>query len=516
MRQKSSIHKQVFIVIAISTLIRLILASLLELGNDEVYYWTYALYPDASHFDHPPMVGFLIQASTFNLLLTDDFFLRLGPIVLAAFNTWIIFLIGAKIKDERTGLFASLLFTSSIYCSLIAGFAIIPDAPQVFFWLLSLYLMLDFLPASIITRDHRIRFILFSICAGLAMLSKYHSVFLWIGAMGYILFYNRKWLLDYSLYVSLALSFIIITPIIYWNVKHDFISFTFHGNRVTTAFQLRPDYFLREIGGQIAYNNPVNYVLIIIALIGLLQKKVAINNSIRILLLTSLPLYFTFTGFSLFRSTLPHWTGPSFISLIIIAAIYWSARLQNSNGTSAIPLPIILPSYFLIFLLCVAVYIINYSPLQLGKTGDTRNQGNADFTQDLYGWQHIGEEFQKIALREEETGDMQKDAGLISYRWFPGAHEDFYVASPMHRNLYLIGELNDTHKYYWINQQRGKLTPGKDYYHIAVTNYYRDPNTIFGSEFEKIIPLDTINVFRINTLMRQAYVYKLENYKGTP
>jgi hypothetical protein len=514
MRQKNTIHKQVFIVIAISTLIRLILASLLELGNDEVYYWTYALYPDASHFDHPPMVGFLIQASTLNLRLADDFFLRLGPIVLAAFNTWIIFLIGAKIKDERTGLFASLLFTSSIYCSLIAGFAIIPDAPQVFFWLLSLYLMLDFLPASIITHDHRIRFILFSICAGLAMLSKYHSAFLWIGAMGYILFYNRKWLSDYSLYISLALSFIIITPIIYWNVKHDFISFTFHGNRVTTAFQFRPDYFLREIGGQIAYNNPVNYVLIIIALIGLLQKKIAIDNSIRILLLTSLPLYFTFTGFSLFRSTLPHWTGPSFISLIIIAAIYWSARLHSKEGFT-IPTLIILPSYFLVLLLCAAVYIINYSPLQLGKR-DTRNLGNGDFTQDLYGWQQIGEEFKKIATREEERGTMQKNADLISYRWFPGAHEDFYMASLMHRNLYLIGELNDTHKYYWINEQRGGLTTGKDYYHIAVTNYYRDPNIIFGSEFEKITVLDTINVLRMNTLMRQAYVYKLENYKGKP
>ncbi|HEY8936529.1 MAG TPA: hypothetical protein VIM65_14980, partial [Cyclobacteriaceae bacterium] len=196
-----------------------------------------------------------------------------------------------------------------------------------------------------------------------------------------------------------------------------------------------------------------------------------------------------------------------------IAAIYWSTRL-HSNETFSIPKLILLPSCFLATLLCAAVYVINYSPLQLGKTKDAKNLGSGDFTQDMYGWQHIGEEFQKIALREEDRGTMQKNADLISYRWFPGAHEDFYVASLMHRNLYLIGELNDTHKYYWINQQRGGLTRGKDYYHIAVTNYYRDPNIIFGSAFEKIIPLDTINVYRMNTLMRQAYVYKLENYKG--
>lgn len=44
------------ILMAASLLIRALAAGLLELGNDEVYYWTYALFPDWSHFDHPPML----------------------------------------------------------------------------------------------------------------------------------------------------------------------------------------------------------------------------------------------------------------------------------------------------------------------------------------------------------------------------------------------------------------------------------------------------------------------------
>ncbi|HSG68384.1 MAG TPA: hypothetical protein VK994_06745, partial [Bacteroidales bacterium] len=60
--------RALIILILLSLIVRGFLAAFLEFGNDEVYYWTYALYPDLSHFDHPPMVGFLIQLSTLDLL----------------------------------------------------------------------------------------------------------------------------------------------------------------------------------------------------------------------------------------------------------------------------------------------------------------------------------------------------------------------------------------------------------------------------------------------------------------
>jgi hypothetical protein len=48
--------KKVLWLIIISAVVKLITASLLELGNDEVYYWTYALQPDWNHF-RPPAHG---------------------------------------------------------------------------------------------------------------------------------------------------------------------------------------------------------------------------------------------------------------------------------------------------------------------------------------------------------------------------------------------------------------------------------------------------------------------------
>ncbi len=77
-------RKKLVTLIIVSTCIRCIVAVFTGLGNDEVYYWTYAQHLQWNYFDHPPLVAVLIRFSTFNFLLQDVFFLRLGAIALAA------------------------------------------------------------------------------------------------------------------------------------------------------------------------------------------------------------------------------------------------------------------------------------------------------------------------------------------------------------------------------------------------------------------------------------------------
>jgi hypothetical protein len=232
----------------------------------------------------------------------------------------------------------------------------------------------------------------------------------------------------------------------------------------------------------------------------------------RVLLWITIPLWIVFTSFSIFRSTLPHWTSPAFIPLILIAAAYWSERKPEQKP---IFFWVKFPTYFLVTLLFVALYLINYSPFQLGKKSSVSKFGEDDFTQDLYGWNQVGESFKTISGREEMAGTMPPGSGVVSYKWFPGAHLDFYAARPAIRDLFLIGEMNDIHKYAWINLQRGGLKKGNDYYHIAVSNVYRDPTKLFGGYFERIEPIDTVEIKRSNKIMRYAFFYRLKNYNGT-
>ncbi len=203
MLSNKTTNKALFILIGISTVIRAILASNLDLGNDEVYYWTYALYPDWSHFDHPPMVGFTIQLFSLNLLFDSEFFIRLGAIVFGSINTFIIFKIGQRIKDDLTGLYAAILYNTSIYSFIIAGTFILPDSPQLFFWLLSTYFALGTITSTEITKENKKNLLLTGLFIGLGMLSKYTTIFIWFGIISYIILYNRKWLKSL---MSLAIS----------------------------------------------------------------------------------------------------------------------------------------------------------------------------------------------------------------------------------------------------------------------------------------------------------------------
>ena len=111
--KKHNYQLYLIILIVLGLIIKFFIAAFTELGNDEVYYWTYAVYPDLSHFDHPLMTGLFIQLSTINLLFDSELFIRLSSLLSGLICTILIFKTGAMIKDERSGFFAALLYNAS-------------------------------------------------------------------------------------------------------------------------------------------------------------------------------------------------------------------------------------------------------------------------------------------------------------------------------------------------------------------------------------------------------------------
>lgn len=506
------------LIIVFSVLLRGVLAWWLELGNDEVYYWTYALHPALSHFDHPPMVGFFIQAFSFNLFWNNELFLRLSSVVLGGFNTWIIYNIGREVKSPSAGLYAALLYNASVYCFVIAGIFILPDTPQLFFWLLSLYLLIVSLPANPVEKRHGRQLLLAAVVIGLAMLSKYTSAFLWLGAALYILLYNRAWLRRAELYAGVLISLVIFIPVIIWNFQNDFISFTFQSERVGFfGGGLRLDYFFTELLGQIGYNNPVNFVLIVLALIAILRKRKFLSAAPRrLLLLTSLPLIGLFLFFALFRRTLPHWTGPAYLSLIIIAAA-WLADIaaRRKKRMLWIPRSIIISIGLLMMVLTVGVVEIKSGLLVPTRYDDPRTVGSNDITLDMYGWRQLATKFDSLHQSDVASGYMPADAPMISHRWFPAAHLDYYVAHPAGLPLIAIGSLGDIHKYAWINRERPPLQPGSDAWYITGSRDFNMPAYLF-EYYKHIETPDIIRITKGDKHVENFFVYRLRNLYHQP
>ncbi|MCX6277552.1 MAG: glycosyltransferase family 39 protein [Bacteroidetes bacterium] len=503
------INLALLILLAVSAVVRAFIAGFIELGNDEVYYWTYAKFPALSHFDHPPMVGLVIQAFSLNLWFDNEFFIRLGSVILGTASTWLIFLIGRLIKNPLTGLYAALLFTASFYGFVLSGTFILPDTPQVFFWLLSLYFLLKALSDESLSGKSKNLMLYAGVAVGLAFLSKYHSVFLLLGTFLYMLFYNRKWFLVKETYFSFFIFLLLTLPVVFWNIENQFISFTFHENRVgITESGLQLQYFLTEVAGQFFYNNPVNVVIIIAALVALIRKRSFLDVAyVRLLLLISLPLILLFLGFSLFRSTLPHWTGPGYLGLILIASAFLSEPRNDFRNPRLIPLPVATSLGFILLVIIMAVGQIRYGWVPLQRWG------MEDVTHDLVCWRQLGDKFAPVSRKRESEGLISKDAPILTFRWFPAANFDYYVGRKINKPAYALGTLERIHKYHWINKIRGPLKKGSDAWFISLSDDYEDPNVLYGNLFMSIVPDDTLVLTRRNEIVRKAFLYRMISLK---
>lgn len=501
----------IYWLIGIATLVRIGIAFCLNLGNDEVYYLTYAQHLQWNYFDHPPMVALLIRLTTLNLYFTNDIFVRLGAIVFAAWNTYLVFAITKQIKNEKAGYLAALLFTASLYSSIIAGVFILPDSPQLFFWLLAVSILLKIVTTTENNRLLNFQLISFGILSGLCIMSKIHGVFLWVGFGLYILFYKRSLLKNTFLYVSLLLTISIISPILLWNIDNNFITYSFHSDRVLINNRFDLTNFIREFSGGILYNNPINYFLIVCTFITLWRtKSTSFLPTVRILLFLGLPLIFVVLLISFFRATLPHWSGPAYVTLLILVAIKFdeTTLFFKRISTKLISLSVVLIG-IIVILGCI---LINYIPGTLGSK-EQATLGHGDPTLDMYDWDYFKDEFVKIQQNDFKR-NPKTTPFVINNKWFPGSHIDNYIVQPLHLDFVAIGQLEDIHTYAWLNKYRKKIKMGDDAYFITFSNSFSNPNEFYLNQFDEIQKPITIMQYRNNKPARIMYVYLLKGFKG--
>jgi len=504
--------QKLFWLICVSVIIKIFLSFYLELGNDEVYYYTYAIQPDWNHFDHPGMVGWMIRITTLNLNWVSDLSLRIGSIISSAYATYIIFKITELLKNQKAGFIAACFYSLSIYTSIIAGLFVMPDSPQLLFFTISIYLMIKFVMIpDTFSMKH---WILLGVFIGLTTLSKIHGLYLWIGFISYIFIYQKKTLQTRNIYLSILITILFVFPILLWNIENNFITYRFHSKRVMhTGFLINS--FLKQIGGEILYQNPFIYFSILLSFINykLLKSSFHNQNGLYLLLFLSLPLIFTFWILSMFNPTLPHWSGPGYIALFILSGIYWSENFNISD--KYLKLFLKMTSSFLLFCIIGLLVLVYILPRQLGSK-KLSNLGEYNPINDITGWSDFSNKFSEIVKNDIAKGKMKSNSIIVIHKWFPGSHVLFYIARPLGMQVHGVGSLEDLHKFAWLNNDQNSLKLGNDAYFIVPSNLPTNPFVIYSGYFDKICNPDTIDSKKRNILLRKFYVYRLKNCKKIP
>ena len=272
--------------------------------GDEAYYWVYSQDLNWGYFDHPPAIALLIKLSS--IFFSSELGIRLMTVLL---NSLTILVIWKLIPKENKGHKYSELIFFTLLLAIpgfnIYGFITTPDAPLIFFF--SLYLLVF---RRLINKNTLLNAGLLGLCAALLIYSKYHGAILILLSIILRLDFLKRG----TTYFAGAIALLLISPHIYWQYSHDFITFDYHlFQRTKGVFDISNvgEYLLGMLG-------ILNPFLIVFLAVQVFKNKevVSIENKFFFYMFLGIIIFFFIYSF---RSKIEtHWTVSAFIPMVII------------------------------------------------------------------------------------------------------------------------------------------------------------------------------------------------------
>ncbi len=291
-------------------LARAALAYAVGFGVDESYTVVISRRLSLSYFDHPPLHQWLVHFAA--LLLGEGESLRLLFIVLFAATGWLTFALTRKLFGARAGVLAVFALNASPFFFVSAGGWIVPDGPLLFALaaaaLVFARLFFDEPEPSAAWR----LWLAGGFWLGLAGLSKYNAVLAPLGLVAFMAASSRqrRWFTRPEPYVGAALCLAIISPVIVWNARNEWVSFAFQGARGAPGAVWRPAQVGAMALGEIVWLGPWIFAPLAGALVAAARRG---RSDERLLfpLCLSLPPILLFSLTPLWGARgLPHWPMP--------------------------------------------------------------------------------------------------------------------------------------------------------------------------------------------------------------
>lgn len=234
--------------------IKIVLAVCLPFAADEAYYWVWGHFPQLSYFDHPPMVGWL-----FWLGRVFDFWGQASriPGVLLGHCTLLIWNELLKSSLNETSRTAWMIFVLLSPFMGLGSIVMTPDIPLVFFWSLSLLVLLKTLENQSLRWYFGLGAVL-----GLGFCAKYHMV-LFVPIAFFWLIVSRRWreVRWACIPVTIFSGLVFCAPVWFWNYQNDWVSFRFQLDHGLAGRARQWHWPLQYLGGQIALLFPPIFFL---------------------------------------------------------------------------------------------------------------------------------------------------------------------------------------------------------------------------------------------------------------
>lgn len=214
-----SYEKRLWLILAGLLVLRLLVLFIAPWGlhGDEAQYWAWSREPSFGYFSKPPMIAWVIAATT-SIFGHEEWAVRLAAPLLHIVTTLMIFLTGRKLFTPQIGFWAALIYTL-MPAVWLSSYIISTDAVLLLFWTVALYSW-----ASLRVQPSWRYAVLLGLALGLGLLSKYAMAF-FIPILVLTVVFDaptRKTLLGLKGVVVIALAALCLFPNLIWNAANDF------------------------------------------------------------------------------------------------------------------------------------------------------------------------------------------------------------------------------------------------------------------------------------------------------
>lgn len=286
-----------------------------DLFFDEAQYWSWSLEPAFGYYSKPPLIAWLIGAST-ALCGASEFCVRLPSPVVHTVAAVGIFALGTRAYGPMTGFWSAVVFATLPGISFSAGI-ISTDVPLLACWAVALWALV----ALIDTRDSGAWWpaLVLGLAIGLGLNAKYAMAYFALCLAIYTaLTPERRWLIrDRRLWAALALGVALIVPNLAWNATNSFATFAHTAdNAKWTGALVNPGKAAEFFAAQFGVFGPILFAVLL--LIAWRARGERIDGTDRILLAFSIPIIAVVTVQAFISRAHANWAAPAYVAATVL------------------------------------------------------------------------------------------------------------------------------------------------------------------------------------------------------
>ncbi len=321
--------------VAAITLVRVavLFLSPLELYPDEAQYWVWSRRPAWGYFSKPPMIAWLVHATTL-LGGNGEAWVRFSAPFLHAAAALALFPAGKRLYDARAGWWACVLYTLAPGVVLSSA-VITTDAPLMLFVALGVWAYAALWTEPEAPARRRAAAAL-GLTAGLAFLAKYAALYLAGGVMLHAAISQearRRWNTG-AILAAVGVGLIVAAPNILWNAANHFQTVTHTAENADIGAADRGlRGLLGERGpfafilGQFGVFGPLSFAVLLVGTIEVLRRRGAAAD--RLLLCLAVPAFVIVFAESIVSRANANWAAAAYApGALLVAGLLarWRAR----------------------------------------------------------------------------------------------------------------------------------------------------------------------------------------------